>query len=656
VWTCGILRRSSCEADHPLAPFATPPAPIVKSGAALRSLDSALHLTLLALALIAGALVIVVLASPGARLASGVTIIGVIVAGLMTARAIRAQRILAEASDESREIQTALRASEAKFSGILAIAVDAIISVDESQRIIHFNRGAETIFGYEASEVSGSPLSMLLPDRFRSTHDRHIAGFASGMETARRMAQRREIFGLRRNGKEFPAEASISKLDLPGARLFTVVLRDISERKRIERDEHFLSEAGKVLTSSIDYEATLNSVAHLPVPYLADCCLLTIVEDDDTLQQIASVHGDAERDRALGAFATAAAGDDGPEPALAFPVSPQGDLVPDVNESWLESHVAYAGRRDLLRSLGVKSLMLVPLNAPEAPLGAMCVMSTTADRQFDEHDLDVARALAQRAAFAIENARLYRTARRATQARDEVLGVVSHDLRNPLSAIAMCARVLLTSPPPDEAGRQELLTAIYDATEWMHRLIQDLLDVAHVESGKLTIERRPTSVQTLVEQAATMFQGAAAERGIAFESSADAAAPYVDVDDVRIVQVLSNLLGNAVKFTREGGHIDLIARGDGDAVRFTVSDTGAGIPAENLPHVFRRYWTARGTTQKSGSGLGLAIAEGIVRAHGGRIWVESEVGKGTSVHFTVPATPAPEPEGGGVAAPAVASH
>jgi len=167
--------------------------------------------------------------------------------GLLLSR----QRGLEERVAEQAKAELALRQSEAKFSGILGIAADAIISVDQQQRIIHFNQGAEQIFGYQAKEIIGRHLALLLPARYRAAHDQHIDRFARAPEGARRMGERREIFGLRANGTEFPAEASISKLVAPDGILFTVVLRDITERKRADEDERFMAESSCAMAQSI---------------------------------------------------------------------------------------------------------------------------------------------------------------------------------------------------------------------------------------------------------------------------------------------------------------------------------------------------------------------------------------------------------------------
>ena len=175
-----------------------------------------------------------------------------------------------------------LKESEAKFSGIISISADAIISIDEEQRITIFNNGAEKIFGYSKAEAIGAPLDILIPERFRSIHRQHVERFAAGAVTARRMGERlTTIAGLRKNGEEFPAEAAISKLQVGDRTLLTVALRDITERKRFEKEQQLLAEAGAVLATSLDYEQTLATVAQLVVRDFADWCIVEVIEEHE---------------------------------------------------------------------------------------------------------------------------------------------------------------------------------------------------------------------------------------------------------------------------------------------------------------------------------------------------------------------------------------
>jgi PAS domain S-box-containing protein len=217
----------------------------------------------------------------------------------------------------------------------VSIANDAIISVDETLIVTDFNQGAEHIFGYPAREVLGRPLGLLLPERFRALHDQHVRNFADAKQQARRMGERQEIMGRRKDGTEFPAEASISKLHVAGHLIFTVVLRDITERRREERAQQFLAEAGALLASSLDYETTLASVARLAVSVLADLCVIFVQDADGTVHRLVMVHADPRRQSA------------GTAPALSleargmhrFAVLETGtsELVPQVTDAFLQA-------------------------------------------------------------------------------------------------------------------------------------------------------------------------------------------------------------------------------------------------------------------------------------------------------------------------------
>ena len=533
------------------------------------------------------------------------------------------------------------RASEAMLAGILSIAADAIITVDEAQRIMHFNQGAERIFGYAAAEVAGRPIDVLLPERFRRVHVGHVRAFGAGRETARRMGERREIFGLRKDGEEFPAEASISKLVLPDGRtVYSAVLRDVTERKRIEEEQRFLAAASATLAASLDVRATVAAVPRLAVPLLGDWCLLWLVEPDGAVRAVPAPHVDPTRDADLAALLERHPPDaDSPWIAVDVLRTGRAALVAPVDDDWLEAHVADAAHAALLRRLGVAGVVCVPLVAREQVLGVLTLGRGPRGRLPDAGDLALARDLALRAALALDNARLYETARRATAARDVVLGIVSHDLRNPLNAIAMCAAALRGPAPHGGAGPDAATLAgtIEESAAWAQRLIRDLLDVAAMEAGQLSVERRPEDPAAIVRRTHATFAARADAAGIALHVEARPGLPPVHADAERVLQVLANLVANALKFTEAGGDVAVRAEPAGREVEFSVADTGAGIPGEHLPHLFDLYWHARRDARSRGSGYGLAIARGIVLAHGGRVWVESTLGAGSTFRFTIPA-------------------
>jgi len=229
----------------------------------------------------------------------------------------------------------------------------------------------------------------------------------------------------------------------------------------------------------------------------------------------------------------------------------------------------------------------------------------------------------------------------AVRSRDQVVSIVSHDLRNPLSNVSMAVSVLLEIRPAGEewvAARKQL-EIIRRGSDRMNRMIQDLLDVARIESGRLAIERAPIAVESLMDEVATLMRPDVERRGQRLDRRVAAGLPAVSADRDRLLQVFSNLVDNAVKFTPAGGTITVIAEGDHGAVRFCVSDTGSGIPAEHVPHLFDRFWQAT-RTDRRGIGLGLSIVKALVEAHGGHMAVESNLGRGTTFRFSVPvATP-----------------
>jgi signal transduction histidine kinase len=234
----------------------------------------------------------------------------------------------------------------------------------------------------------------------------------------------------------------------------------------------------------------------------------------------------------------------------------------------------------------------------------------------------------------VENARLFREAAEATGARDQMLGVVAHDLRNPLHTILMATELLDIGLEPGTLPQRQV-AMVNRAGERMNRLIQDLLDVQRMDSGKLEIERQSISARALLVDAHEMLRPLAEKDDLSLTLAVPPTLPMIEADAHRLHQVLSNLVGNAIKFTPKFGSILLRGEALQDEVRIQVADTGPGIPSDQLPHVFGQFWQAS-RTDRRGIGLGLAIAKGIVESHGGRIWVESVLGQGSSFFFTLP--------------------
>ncbi len=221
---------------------------------------------------------------------------------------------------------------------------------------------------------------------------------------------------------------------------------------------------------------------------------------------------------------------------------------------------------------------------------------------------------------------------RGIRSRDEVLAIVAHDLRNPLTIIKSSAELLQLTT--DEDHRRELVDMIFTSCGRMQSLVGDLLDVARIESGGFTVDRTDVDAADVLEEMRRMFESAAAEKGIRFEVDASGFVPPLYADRSRLIQILANLVSNALRVT-DSGTVRLTVEGDRDKARFSVADTGPGIPAAELPHLFDRFWQVR-SSRRGGAGLGLAIVKGFVEAHQGTIEVTSEVGAGSSFSFVIP--------------------
>ena len=402
-----------------------------------------------------------------------------------------------------------------------------------------------------------------------------------------------------------------------------------------ERRAAVLAEASRLLGTSFDYQTTLSRLTRLAVPAIADYCTVDLVGHDGEIERVAVAHVDAAKENLLWEVKrwVRAGAPMSPHLQRAL-VDGEPMMIPVLSDAMTASAALDEEHGLLLWKLRAHSFVSVPLKVSGKPIGVLVLYTSESQRQFDEDDLALAEELARRAALAVENARLYHEAQLATRARDQMLGIVAHDLRNPLNTILMASELLEEVLAPDvQKSRQ--VQMVRRAGKQMNHLIQDLLDVKRIENGRLAVEPRAVRAIALLNEAVEMLRSLATARGLDLALEEDDHLPMVKADPQRIHQVFSNLIGNAIKFTPKGGRISVSGKQRGADVYMGVTDTGPGIPAEQLPHVFGQFWQARGADHR-GIGLGLAIAKGIVEAHNGRIWVESTIGEGSSFYFTLP--------------------
>jgi PAS domain S-box-containing protein len=534
---------------------------------------------------------------------------------------------------ERRRIEQELKAANAFLDAIIEhIPLVLFLKDAQSLRYLRLNRAGEDLLGWPRETFIGKNDYNLWPqtqaeffvDKDRETLKGKMIDIAE------------ESIQTRYQGVRILHTKKVPILDATGQPMCLLgISEDITERKRIEKERQFLAEVSVELSSSIEYEQTLANVARLVVQNFADWSAVDVIGEQGQLSRLKVASADPDQAGLCEILEQMPPDRDLPHIMKSVVESKRPIVVEQVTLRYIESLGQGPGHMEALLATGVTSFVAVPLLMRGQPLGALFLGSSTPSRVFGQGDLRLAEALADRAATAIENARLYRSSVHATHLRDQVLAVVAHDLRNPLSTILMQLWALRRYGAEHERRSAKPADVIERAAKRMNRLIQDLLDVAVMESGQLNIERGRLSARDLIVGAVDMQRPLASSASLELRVEVDPAVAEVWGDRDRLLQVFDNLIGNAIKFTQAGGRVTAGATSRGHEVVFWVADTGRGIPSENLPRVFDRFWQAT-RKGRDGAGLGLPITKGIVEAHGGRIWVESAAGSGSTFFFTIP--------------------
>jgi signal transduction histidine kinase len=480
---------------------------------------------------------------------------------------------------------------------------------------------------YESSLKAASDLEITMQnaieDRLEQIHEvERVNIWVSIILTLLAFTSAMLVAGLGRQMRLLAREAMRRRHESEREAADAQLARAAAERE--ERRAAFLASAGQELAASLDYQQTIDALAKLIVPNLAELCVIDLDDGEGSLIRSAVRHRDPARMTVLGELR-------GPrEHVPEAVVRIMSERAPRLigSASTISDYIGVPAEE-------LRSLMAVPMVSRGVTLGIL-VGAANAERPFTQDDLALFAELARHAALAIDNARLYLNSQQAVRAREEVLAIVSHDLRNPLNAITLATSLLQMTDGLASEDREQLDIIGISARRMAH-LIADLLDVTRLEGGKrLPIEPERVEPADLMRESYELFRAQAAAAQITLQQQLAEHVPAVHADRHRVMQVLSNLIGNAMKFTPPGGVISFGAslRKEGD-VLFTVSDTGPGIDAPNLDDIFTPYWQAK-RAERLGAGLGLPIAKGIVESHAGRIWVESQPGQGTRFYFTLP--------------------
>jgi PAS domain S-box-containing protein len=412
--------------------------------------------------------------------------------------------------------------------------------------------------------------------------------------------------------------------NLATAALTTADLYDA--QRRSGRDFQFLAEAGVALAESLDPNVTLSKVAQLAVPYFADWCAVDLIEPGGDIRRVAVAHIDPEKVALAQRFHR-----DFPEspssPTSVVQVVRTGRpvLIDHLSDDLIVRAARNEAHLAAVRALGVRSFMVVPIRVRGQSLGAMLFARTEAGRDYTSPDVRLAEAVASRVGLMLDNSRAYAEATQANRLKDEFLATLSHELRTPLNAVLGYSR-MMNGGAVDPSRLARGLSIIERNATALNRLVEDILDVSRIMSGKVLLNRRAVAIPAIVDQVLAGMRAAADAKGITVSVTADRGLSPVSGDPDRLQQVFWNVLSNAIKFTPAGGQVRVRLAHVDRSLEVTVSDTGRGISAEFLPHVFDRFrqQDAGFTREHGGLGLGLAIAKDLVELHGGSIHAASD--------------------------------
>ncbi len=537
-----------------------------------------------------------------------------------------------------------LRRSRDQLAIILRGVADGITVQDTTGELIYANEAAARIIGYPSVQaLQESPVNEVM-QRFEVMDELGQPLPLSQLPGRRALQEGQEVERLLRfrvvaSGQErWSIVRATPVLDeWRQVRMAINIFHDVTESRRIEENLRFLAEASTLLASSLDYETTLQSVARLVVPFLADWCVVSIVAADGSVRQVAAAHVNpakvewaAELQRRYPTDMNASSG-------LANVLrTGQPEFYPEIAEAMLAATARDPEHLHMMREVGFTSAMIVPLLARGQTLGALSFVSAESGRHFGAADLQLAEDLARRAAVSVDNARLYREAREAIGMRDEFLSIAAHELKTPVTSLLGYTQVLQRRFAREKTASdrdQRALKVISEQSERLSRLIHSLLDLSRIQTGHFTIQSQPVDLCVLARRVVDEARPALERHTLELSCAGDSF--IVEGDELRLEQVLQNLLQNAIKYSPDGGLITVGVEQRGNQASLAISDQGIGIPEAAQAQLFQRFYRAANTDGSpiGGMGIGLYVVKEIVTRHGGTVEVTSVEGKGST--FTV---------------------
>jgi PAS domain S-box-containing protein len=560
----------------------------------------------------------------------------------------RAARNAAEEAERKvRDSEERYRALSARLEIILEGVADGITVLDRTGALVFANSAAARLFGFESAEVMMRASPGPVTDHF-DVFDQQGRPFNPQLLPGRLVIQGAPSSSAtvhihdRATGRHWwSAIRSTPVLDKDGTTGLVInIWHDVTAEHRSDRDSRYLAEATVALGSSMETPQFLAAFARGLVSELADWCSIYLLEGDQ-LRNVVSTHADPEKLAFTQEYQRRFPPDPSKPGIWNVVRSGKPEIYNDIGDAFLQRAASDADQLAMLRAVGMKAVAVAPILLGTAVLGVISVISTESTRRYDNSHLELLMQLGERAAIAIDRARLYRAAQEAaraaeeaSRAKDDFLATVSHELRTPLSAILGWATLLKDRVSDPEFVKP--IQSIHRNAQSQVRIIEDILDVSRIIAGKFRIDPKPVDLLEVARQAADVVRPAAAKKGISLTLTSERQFCLLIGDPERLQQVIWNLLTNAVKFTPSGGNVALAIEQVDHEVVLTVTDTGTGIDPSFLPYVFDRFRQADASSTRStgGLGLGLAIVKHIVELHGGTVEALSR-GRGTGATFSI---------------------
>lgn len=529
----------------------------------------------------------------------------------------------------------ALQQSEERFRALIQRSADGIQLISADGKILYSSDSVEHVLGYKPEEIQGDgPAAHLHPDDLPLFMER----FTALLQTPG--GQDSLVYRVRhKNGSWVWIEATGSNyLHDPQIQAIVGNFRNITQRKQVEERQRLLNEASEKLVTSLDHQITLQEIARLLVPSMADYCRIALVDNQGQIQEIAVNHFEPEKialvrelyeqykDRVSSTYGLNRLLESG-QAELISVVTPEV-IAPPAREN--------PAMLPIIEALGLRSYMGTPLIARERVIGAITFSSVQPERYYTREDLDFAQELARRIALTLDNARLYQEAQKAIQVRDDFISIASHELRTPVTSLKLYVAVLQKQlARVGEENVVHSLTKMDAQLNKLTQLIKDLLNVSKIEVGRLDFQQELFDLNEVVKETVEQIQPTTRKHDIRIEGMISQPAWG---DKERVGQVITNLLTNAIKYSPQADTIIVRVTSTPDAAVVSVEDFGIGIEQEHIHAIFERFYRVSDPDEKTfpGLGIGLYISHEIIKRHGGTLSVESEKGRGSVFSFTLP--------------------